>query len=222
MIDWGDEVKPRAAHKGISGIDKILKYARIGDIESVKLSVSNRPELLHGFSRGHNRSLAWEAIRGNRLEVLEYLIESGAELNIPGRIRSEIQVLLQPICIGIRYRRNELVVLLRSCGITEDFYTKCFLGDLGEVKKAVKENPELINNEVEFDTVWRVTALHYAVAGQNLNVVEYILSQGAEVHAYSRLLLNICARQKSGEMYNLLLESGINESYIEKWYQHQV
>ena len=109
---WGPEVKPRSGHSGRLGIDKILKEARRGDLKSVKRHLNQDPDLLLAKSGGHNRTFLWEATRGNRVEVVQFLLQAGADPNVPGRTRSEIPVLLKPYCIARRYRRLEIAELL--------------------------------------------------------------------------------------------------------------
>src|SRR5262249_44423577 len=95
MIDWGDETKPRS-HSGRIGLDRILKDARRGDHEAVRAHLRRDPSLLLAMSGGHNRTFLWEATRGGHPDLVQYLLEAGANPNIPGRIRAECTVLLKP------------------------------------------------------------------------------------------------------------------------------
>src|SRR5688572_31650465 len=126
MIDWGDECKPRP-HSGRIGIDKILKDARRGEIRVVQQHLRRDASLLLAKSGGHNRTFLWEATRGNHPGLVKHLIEAGADPNVPGRIRSEIVVLLKPFCIARYYRRAELAGLLLHAGTVVDIYSACFL-----------------------------------------------------------------------------------------------
>ena len=128
MIDWGDEVKPRP-HSGRVGMDRVLKDARRGDVPAVRAHLRRDPSLLRAKSGGHNRTFLWEATRGNHPGLVKYLLEAGADPNVPGRTRSECVVLLKPYCVARWYRRSELATTLLRAGTVVDIYSACFLGN---------------------------------------------------------------------------------------------
>lgn len=142
---WGNETRPRAGHSGRFGIDKILKEVRRGDLRAVKRYLKQAPSLLYAKSGGHNRTFLWEATRGNRINVVRFLLREGADPNIPGRTRAEITVLLKPYCIARRYRRPELAGMLEKAGTVMDIYSACYLGDTERVQHLLKSEPDLFD-----------------------------------------------------------------------------
>lgn len=205
---WGDEVKPRSGHSGRTGIDRILKEARRGDLRSVKRHLSQDPSLLLAKSGGHNRTFLWEATRGNRVEVVRFLLRAGADPNVPGRTRAEIPVLLKPYCIARRYRRPHLAGMLERAGSILDIYSACYLGDTDRVRHCLKAEPGLLTREQEDDSVWRVTPLHYAVAGGHEQLARWLIGEGARVKPYTRLLFGAAERTKHAELIPVLVEGG--------------
>ena len=214
---WGNETKPRAGHSGRFGIDRILKEVRRGDLRAVKRYLRQDPTLLHARSGGHNRSFLWEATRGNRVNVARFLLREGADPNIPGRIRAEITVLLKPYCIARRYRRPELAGMLEKAGTVMDIYSACYLGDTERVRRLLNAEPDLLTGEQEDDTVWRVTPLHYAVAGGREQLARWLISEGALVKPYTRLLCDTAVRQNHPELIPLLVEGGADRDLVESW-----
>ena len=83
-----------------------LLVARRGDLAEVEELLRRDPSLLHAKSGGHNRTLLWEATRGNRPELVRFLVERGADVNVPGRVRSESLVLIKPWSVARRFRRD--------------------------------------------------------------------------------------------------------------------
>jgi ankyrin repeat protein len=220
MIDWGDEVKPRS-HSGRVGIDKVLKDARRGDIPTVKAHLRRDATLLHAKTDGHNRTFLWEATRGNRPGLVKYLLKEGADPNVPGRTRSEIPVLLKPYCIAQRYGRTDLAAMLLQAGTVVDIYSACYLGDVDRVQELLSEDPTVIHQEQEDDTVWRVTPLHHAVAGGHEELCRYLIRRGARVKPYTRLLCNAAARMGHPELVQVLLDSGADRKLAQAWSQQR-
>ena len=214
---WGNETKPRAGHSGRFGIDKILKEVRRGDLRAVKRYLRQDPSLLHARSGGHNRSFLWEATRGNRVNVARFLLREGADPNIPGRIRAELTVLLKPYCIARRYRRPELAGMFERAGTVMDIYSACYLGDTKRVQHLLKSEPDLLTREQEDDSVWRVTPLHYAVAGGREQLARWLIGEGARVKPYTRLLCDTAVRQNHPELIPLLVEGGADRDLVESW-----
>jgi ankyrin repeat protein len=216
MIDWGDEGKPRP-HSGRVGIDEILKDARRGDLRAVRGHQRRDPSLLLAKSGGHNRTLLWEATRGNRPDLVQYLLRAGADPNVPGRIRSEVVVLLKPYCIARHYRRTGLADLLLRAGTVLDVYSACFLGDAARVRELLGEDPSLLAREHDVDTVWRVTPLHFAVAGGRAALTRSLIDQGARVGPYTRLLCNAAVRMGHPELVPVLVDGGADRELARVW-----
>lgn len=215
MIDWGSEVKPKP-HSGRLGMDEILKDARRGDLAAVKAHLRRDPSLLLDKSGGHNRTFLWEATRGNRPALVNYLLQAGADPNVPGRIRAEIVVLLKPYCIARRYGYTDLAESLRQ-KTTMDIYSACYLGDEQLVQKLLKQDPALVTQEQQDDCVWRVTPLHFAVCGGHESLVRMLIARGALVQPYTRLLCNAAVRMKHPELLPILLEAGADPVLAKDW-----
>jgi hypothetical protein len=217
MIDWGNEEKPRPHVGGRVGIDDVLKVARGGDLRAVRAHLKREPSLLNDKTGGHNRTFLWEAVRGNQPAVVKYLLKAGADPNVPGRVRSEITVLLKPYCIARRYNRTALAELLIEAGTTVDIYSACFLGDEDGVRRLLARDPELVTKEQDDDSVWRVTPLHFAVAGGHEQIAKQLIDRGALVRPYTRLLANTAVRMKYPSLLPLLLASGADRKLAAEW-----
>ena len=150
------------------------------------------------------------------------LIQRGAALHIPGRIRAQIQVLLSPLAIAKRYSFPAIVEQLENAGQQLNWFEQCFFGNREAIQTILDDQPEMVHQEADFEPVWRVTAMHYAAAGKQLNIMTYLQQLGAVTKPYSRLLLNIAARHRSPEMLAILQAGGVDETLIPEWFQFQV
>lgn len=207
-ISGGTELKPPQGHAALTGMDRILGAASRGDLDAVRTWLEAHPESVNAFNAGHNRTLLWEATRRNRRDLVEHLIARGADVNIPGRYRHESFVLLTPYCVARAFRREELADYLLEKGARLDVYSAAYLGDASRVFRLLDADPTLINREHPLDSVWRVTPLHFAVSGCQMEIADELTRRGAKVKPHARLLLDIAGRKKRIDFVEMLLNAG--------------
>ncbi|GAB5554726.1 MAG: hypothetical protein Sapg2KO_43170 [Saprospiraceae bacterium] len=195
--------------------DKILKLAAKGDLPGVQKILKENPTLLNKPSGGHNRTLLWEAVNGNRIDLVEYLIDAGADVNIPGRYRNETFVLLKPYNIAHRKKKEELKAYLLSKGHEMDVFSLSYSGTATELATKIKKDKNLIHQEQPEDILWKVTPLHFALAGENKAVLIKLLELGAKVEPYSKLLYEIACRNNRLDLIKLLTKYGGDPSQAE-------
>lgn len=82
---------------------------------------------------------------------------------------------LNQICIGV----GVIVFLLAMLAMADEIHDASQQGDISTVKKLVEETPELINLKDETGQ----TPLHFAAAGGQAEVAQFLLSKGADVNA---------------------------------------
>ncbi|MFG0319065.1 MAG: ankyrin repeat domain-containing protein [Planctomycetota bacterium JB042] len=215
-MDWGDEVRPQP-HSGRGGMDRMLKDARRGDRAAVEAHLRADPTLLLAKSGGHNRTFLWEAVRGGREELVDLLLERGADPNVPGRIRSEIVVLTTPYVLAVRRRRTALADRLLAAGTRIDLYSACFLGLEDAVEAHLDRDPTRVREEQADDSVWRVTPLHHAVAGGHEPLTRRLIERGAPVRPYARLLCDAADRMDADHLLPLLVDAGVDREVAREW-----
>ena len=155
--------------------DRVLKVAAKGDLNGVKRILKDNPAILNQPSEGHNRTLLWEAVNANRKELAKYLIQQGADVNIPGRYRAQTYILVKPYCIAHKKKYEALKKLLIDSGHQMDIYSIAYLGTETELTQAIKKNKKLINQLQREDKHWKVTPLHFALSGNNTPAVNLSL-----------------------------------------------
>jgi len=188
--------------------DRKLKLAAKGDLKGVKQLLKETPSLLNTPSEGHNRTLLWEAVNANRKELVAYLIQQGADVNIPGRYRAQTYVLLKPFCIAHKKKYETLKKVIMDRGHQMDIFSLAYLGTKEDLIKAVKKNKKLINQLQKEDKQWEVTPLHFALSGNNMATVNILLERGVEVKKYSPLLYEIACRNNRLDFVKLLTKYG--------------
>ena len=195
--------------------DKLLKLASKGDILAVKRLLNDEPHRLNATSDGHNRTLLWEAARMGRLEMVRFLIESGANPNIAGRYRAETLLLVKPYCIALIKKRIEVATYLLHKGTTIDGYTAAFLGQMDILEKLLGVSPMLIHQQQPGEVIWSVTLLHHAIAGEQIEVTKYLIKAGAHVSDHAPLLFDIACRRKRLDLIEILVEAGAKPNQAE-------
>lgn len=87
------------------------------------------------------------------------------------------------------------------------FHTACGLGDLDQVKKAIA-NGQDVN---ERNPSWKNSALMFAASGQHLDVVKYLLANGADPNlenVIKEVPLHFAASMETPELVIALLDAG--------------
>lgn len=188
--------------------DKMRALARRGDTDGVRSLLDTEPELIQYPTGGHGRSLLWEAVRHNREELVDVLLDRDAPVNGPGRNRAESLVLLSPLAIAHLHKRDAIAEKLLNYGAQLSVYDHSFLGNLADVRHAIEESPDIINQPLPEDSVWQTTPLHHATAGNQIEIARYLCKQGAKVVPHGSLLLDFAARRGSRELIEQFLECG--------------
>jgi len=163
-----------------------LDFARKGDIPTLKELLEKHPQFLNLPSGGHNRTLVWEAARWNRLETVQFLLEKGADINIPGRYRNEIPVLLTPYCIAVARKRKQ-------------------------VAEWLKRDPSLINHPDPADDIWHMPPVAYAIAGKQYESIDFFIERKSVFKIYSQILLEFTENlpsPKNLEIARALINAG--------------
>lgn len=78
-------------------------------------------------------------------------------------------------------------------------------------------DPKLVTKEQDDDSVWRVTPLHFAVAGGHENIAKQLIDRGALVRPYTRLLSNTAVRMNHPSLLPLLLAAGADRKLAAQW-----
>jgi len=179
-----------------------------GQLDQIQELLNNNPEILNRPSQGHNRTLLWEAVNKNRLPLVEFLIQKGADVNIPGRYRSQTFVLLKPYCIAVRNRNEAIQKMILSNGHKMDIFSLSYLGMIDQIRKMARAHKNLLNQSQKEDTIWKVIPLHFAVVSKKIETVKALLELGSEVKTHSELLFDIACRTNQIKVIKLLTKNG--------------
>ena len=196
-----------------------------GDLETVRQLVNDNPNWIHTVG-SHGRTMLWEAVYRGKLEVAQFLLERGADINLPGCYHIEHRLEITPYCVARREGRNLVADYLLEHGAKIDIHTAAYLGDYDAVRSHLDNDASLVNSgylqtvmlpagaPVTFEhreTAW-ATPLCYAVMGRNLAVIELLISRGATIAPYSEHLLDYAVVVERVDIAKLLLENGADAS----------
>jgi ankyrin repeat protein/truncated hemoglobin YjbI len=204
--------------RGIGFVAACERAAK-GDAAAVRAAIATDPSAVR--RRGTDgRTLLWLAAKHGREEVVTLLADAGADLDAPGCVPlqanfpftptdpGESYVPITPHCAAAWKGKRAIAGLLTGRGAVVDVFTAAFLGDLERLRAMLAERPDLARAEDPADDVLRVTALHHAVAGAQLETARELIASGAEVVPHQTWLLSFAARRNHPELVRLLLTHG--------------
>lgn len=203
----------------------VVAAAGRGDLKTVRQLLDHNPAWLHTIG-SHGRTMLWEAAYRGKLEMVQFLIERGADIHLPGCHLSQHGIEITPYCVARHEGRDAVADYLLAQGAEVDIHTAAYLGDYDTVRAHLDRDASLLNSgylqsvmlpagephTVEHrETEW-TTPLCYAIIGGNVAIVELLISRGAIIEPYSEILLDNAVGEDQVEMTEMLLENGADPS----------
>lgn len=203
----------------------VVAAAGRGDLETVRQLIDDNPAWIHTVG-SHGRTMLWEAAYRGKLEMVQFLLERDADINLPGCYHIQHRIEITPYCVA-RYEGRDLVAdYLLQHGATLDIHTAAYLRDYDTVRTHLDNDPDLVNSGYlqavmlpagqphTFEhrhAVW-ATPLCYAIVGGNPAIVELLISRRATITPYSERFLDYAIAYDRVEIAKLLLENGADPS----------
>ncbi len=170
----------------ISG-EGIAAVIREGNITELCSLLDASPELVHAVDTRSNRPIHW-AVMTRHIDMINELIERGADIDVM-RLDGARPIQLNNGDYHYRAWRHELpatplevIELLRAKGAYCDICTAAYIGDTTRVEELLDADPSLANRPSEYVTYYPCsgTPLRNAAAGGHLEIVNLLLSRGAD------------------------------------------
>eukprot|EP01117_Protostelium_nocturnum_P013044 TRINITY_DN4839_c0_g1_i1.p1 TRINITY_DN4839_c0_g1~~TRINITY_DN4839_c0_g1_i1.p1 ORF type:complete len:795 (-),score=289.99 TRINITY_DN4839_c0_g1_i1:45-2387(-) len=171
-------------HKGPSAlaIGSLLFAASAGETDLIRSILDEGQVDVNDCDYDKRTALHVAASEGN-LQTVEILVDYGAELNAHDRWNSS------PLDDAIHHGHEEISAYLLKKGATLGAGTNYALelvhaagtGDLGKVKKLIATGIPVDSTDYDLRT-----PLHVAIAGRHPEVVDFLLSQKADLHVEDR------------------------------------
>ena len=196
-----------------------------GDIETVRQLVDDNPAWIHTVG-SHGRTMLWEAAYRGRLEMVQFLLERGADINLPGCYHIQHRIEITPYCVARYEGRDPVADYLLQHGATLDIHTAAYLKDYDTVRSHLDTDADLINSGYlqavmlpagqphsfeHREAAW-ATPLCYAIVGGNPAIVELLIARGATIEPHSERFLDYAIAYDWVEIAELLLENGADPS----------
>ncbi len=203
----------------------VVAAAGRGDLETVRQLLDDKPAWIRTVG-SHGRTMLWEAAYRGKLEMIEFLLERGADINLPGCYHIKHRVEITPYCVARYQGRDSAAELLLQHGATIDIHTAAYLRDYDTVHAHLDNDPSLVNKGYQQavmlpagqphsfehrEAAW-ATPLCYAIVGGNLKIVERLISQGATIEPHSGRFLDYAMAYGRVEIVKVLLENGADPS----------
>ncbi len=213
--------KVRLTGKQSDFLKIVVAAAGRGDLETTRQLLNANPAWIHTIG-SHGRTMLWEAAYRGKLEMVEFLLQRGADINLPGCHLSKHGVEITPYCVARHEGRDRVADALLRHGATIDIHTAAYLGDYDALRSHLDNDPSLVNSTylqsvmlpagephtLEYRNAPWATPICYAVVGGNTAIVELLISRGATIKAHSELLLDYAVSEDNVEITKLLLKNG--------------
>jgi ankyrin repeat protein len=146
----------------------------------------------------------FKMIKEGQLAQVEQLIERNHDL-----VNSKDAQGMSPVVVATYYGEPKIAELLVSKGATLNFFEASMIGNLSEVKEAIKKDPSIVNS---FSSDG-FTALHLAAFFGQAEVMQYLIEKGANVNSVARNVMKVmplhsAAAQSNVRIVELLLDQG--------------
>ena len=186
-----------------------------GDLATVRAVLAEKPVWIRRIG-SHGRTLLWEAAYRGRLEMVEYLLDRGADIDACVCHFTPLLVEISPYCAA-RCRRHEAVAdRLLERGAATDIFTAAFLGDREAVGAHLEREPRLATAEKpQHDAGLRATVLHYAVSASRLDIVTTLLARGADPRPDSDWLIRFAIWRDRADILGALIDAGADPTRAE-------
>ncbi len=191
-------------------IDEFFQAVERGDAERVAEFLDGHPELTNARHEGA-APLHYAALGGHR-EVVDLLLERGAELDAP-----DAEYNAPPIGWANEAGRQELVHHLYEAGAGVDLHRAAAYGLRGRVRELLeRSDAEAVNAVNGYGT-----PIHYAALWARPAIVELLLQHGADPELRNRhgeSALEIAQRQlESGGDSTPLVEASRLMEMVDRW-----
>jgi ankyrin repeat protein/truncated hemoglobin YjbI len=209
VIDYLQPAALRLVNNGApyEAVRAAVAMAGKGDLAAVMEAVARHPALLNQRA-GDGVTMLWQACRRGRLDVVRWLVENGADPNIPGSPDHMTTVMVSPLCIALKTRKSEVGAYLRARGAMLDVFSASYLDDVEALAAILNADPALVSAESADEDFFPVTPLHHAVDGGAVAAATLLLRRGATATPFAGRLLTSAAAQGSLELVTLLLDRG--------------
>ncbi len=209
----------------------VVAAAGRGDLTAVQRFLDDKPEWLHTIG-SHGRTMLWEAAYRGKLEMVKYLVEQGADFNLPGCHLSQHDLEITPYCVARHEGRHDVAEYLLQQGARVDIHTAAYLGDYDTAKSLIEEDEGIVNSgylqsvmlppgqphSFEYCNADWATPLSYAIVGGNIQIVELLISKGAIIQSYSKDLLDHAVSSDRIDIVKLLFDNGADPTKAPRIY----
>ncbi|MBT3271383.1 hypothetical protein HN371_29865 [Candidatus Poribacteria bacterium] len=197
----------------------IWQLAAKGDRAALAERIDDEPTLVQRRGEG-GRTLLWEAAKNDRRDIVQWLLDLGADPNAPGVGKEtygktsppETLVMVTPHCVAAMRKKRAVADDLLAAGAVVDMFTASMLGDIATIEEVLAAEPGLLDAEDPAEDFYPVTPLYHAVCGKQSGVVEALVDAGAEVERHSVQLLTLAARRNALSLAETLLARGADAS----------
>ncbi|MGV8118602.1 MAG: ankyrin repeat domain-containing protein [Candidatus Xenobiia bacterium LiM19] len=202
------------------GLTALHGTAARGHVEMAGLLLNNGADI--NAADEYGRTPLHFAVHEDQMEMAKTLISAGADINKADRYH------VSPLSLALIDEKKKIAEYLRGCGAVEamegagEILDDALSGNVDRVKLLLSKNPKLV--EVRNDSLH--TPLYNAAIGGNRELIEILLSYGADINAKTKNCNSVLSAMtplawalfvRDNDMAELLIQKGADPNE-KSWY----
>ena len=186
---------------------KSLKLALSRDDSNLRELIEREPQIINKQGP-HGRTFLFEAIRRGKKDLVEWLLQQGANPNLTGCYNSETLVQLSALAAARYYKRQDLEQVVTAAGGEWDIWRAAFCDEQDAVDLFLLQDSTLVHAEDPNDEIYFYPPMSFAVAGGNLKLAQKLLALGADLQRYGLQFCFIGAHLGRIDLVHWLIQNG--------------
>ena len=187
------------------------ELAAKGEADRLRAAIAADPLLIRP-GVGESQRLLFEAARRGHLDVVEMLLDAGADIDAPDSWTTRVAV--SPWAIARKRRRRDVVELLEARGATRDLFSAAWLGDRSLAEELLEQEPRLLDAADPAVDLMDQRPITHAVESGEVDMVRFLFERGARLGRRPHALVDLALDNRDHACLALLFAAGADATLV--------